>query len=516
MSIEPFSRPRARLWTSLVLACASAWGCGATERGEATDQSESAFSRERCETSARWTTQFFANDRFSPTHADGSSALTTRDDLSVHLDNAPDTHPALHPPTNLEGHPHSIIWSKTQCLKPGEAGFILMANGPVRLDVDGQTIYDGGPTGYRAIPWRSDGRCVGISVRMVSPDGQPSARLDWNGQLNDDSVPPVSAHCGGERYWHTEYFSNTRDYRPGQTPTATADDVTAVNFDWGDGAAAPVPSGTYLLENHFVARFTREGCFDEGWHEFTLDADDWIDLKIGADNVLPRSDWEARPPHTSSMTRRWYSPGGCFPIEVLYGEQGAAANVNVGWKKWQPPPPPKPPSCATGSRPRGSQGTCEGGHWLVEHWKGAAEPSSARAPGYGYEYKDYRGQPNTVFGIHENWQNPSNAPFDDIHPSYGVPQDTPFATRFTRNLEFSSGGCFTFRLEGDDGARFKIDDGPWVVDAWGNGQTRDIRTVTRPVRVERGTRTFVVEHVELGGGAGVRLNWWRTPGACAP
>ncbi len=88
----------------------------------------------------------------------------------------------------------------------------------------------------------------------------------------------------------------------------------------------------------------------------------------------------------------------------------------------------------------------------------------------------------------------SGAPHPDVYADY-------FTSRWTRSSEFH-GGTYRFEVYHDDGVRLWIDDQLYI-DKWDQAA----ETSSIDVSLTAGPHTVKVEHLELNGGASLKLSW---------
>ena len=78
-----------------------------------------------------------------------------------------------------------------------------------------------------------------------------------------------------------------------------------------------------------------------------------------------------------------------------------------------------------------------------------------------------------------------------------------FSVRWATTRVFTAGD-YQFTATADDGVRVKVDNGPWIIDAW---KDQGPTTYQTAIPLTAGEHTVTVEYYEKGGGAVANVSW---------
>ena len=204
----------------------------------------------------------------------------------------------------------SARWTKWAYFATGNYTFHLRSDDGVRLWVDEQLIidqwHDHSATTYSAAKYLGAGN-HSLRVEYYENGAQAVCQLWWDG-----GAGPITE-------WRGEYYNNTW---LGDAPGIVRND-SAINFDWGHGAADPV-----LNADYFSVRWTRAVYFDSSTnYTFYATVDDgvrlWVDGAILIDKWFPQS----HTTHSGVV----YLAAGTHQVKVEYFEQTGVAECKVSW-----------------------------------------------------------------------------------------------------------------------------------------------------------------------------------------
>ncbi len=480
------------------------------------DSGQRCIERTWARSATSWTARFYDNAQLTPSGAEppeavewphDSTATSDRLVMSGELLAAPEISPRVGCDAEA-GCTFSARWSKRHCFAAGPVALTLASAGEAELLVDNQLRLRVAAGSSETFEWPSDGRCVAVAVRYrhTAAEVTPAMQLSWLRATNAGS--PLERSCGGDEHWRGHFFS--RHLADDDQAAFTDPAVSAISFDWQDGAPAPTVAAS------FAARWTKTHCFAAGRYLFVLDADDDGTLRVDDRRLIDADSWH----EAKGQPVAWDTAGGCFALEVTFVDRGGAASIELRWELDAdrdgdgvpdsldrcadlagPQQGCPPPSCTPDDADdHGSR--CPAGAWRVELWEDSLTPGISRERHECYQ-QSYAGfNADTRHGVEVLWG--QGSPWPDA-------PNVRFASRWTRNRWFG-GGCYAVRLIGDDGIRLGIDNTSqrsprWVFDRWGNA--RQVVNETRLLWIDHGWRTLRLEHVERGGSAAAQLNWKR-------
>jgi hypothetical protein len=256
-------------------------------------------------------------------------------------------------------------------------------------------------------------------------------------------------------FWHSEYWNNTT---LSGTPVVQQDEEN-LDWDWGTGSPA-----AGVNADRFSARWTRYIYMDTaGTYRLTATADDGIRVRVDGSTII--DEWYDHSVLT--FTADVGLSAGHHRVEVEYYENSGDAVAKLSW--------------ATAPV-------------TFSHWRGEY-----------YNNMTLSGDPVLVrddTSIDFNWGSGT--------PGSGLPSDG-FSVRWTRTVDFGSGGFYRFTATSDDGARLWIN-GHLLVDKWFD---RAFTAYSGDIYVS-GEVPIKLEYYENGGLAAVRLTWTLVSGTTPP
>lgn len=264
------------------------------------------------------------------------------------------------------------------------------------------------------------------------------------------SAPTPTPRALPDTSWRAAYFDNVS--LEGDPIFVTR--VNAVSFDWGDNS--PVP-GVVPADN-FSARFERMLTLEDGFYEFTVQADDGVAVWIGGDLVV--NEWHMAEPPEYQFGRQLTGP---TPVRIEYFEAGGQAAVRFEYR-------------------------------LVTEfpdWKASYFNVIDLAGGPQWIQAEPRGP---TLDLSRYWSLDSPVP--------GVIPADNWSARW-EGTYFFEGGNYVFWARADDGVRLWIDD-ILVLDAWEDsaGYVEELFYGIGP-----GDHTVRIEYYERGGIARIEANW---------
>jgi hypothetical protein len=325
----------------------------------------------------------------------------------------------------------SARWSRTLSFPAGTYRFHAAADDGIRLWVDDRLLVDAWY--QQSLPndhWGDlvlDEELHQVKVEYYEDGGGAHAHVWWE---------RLDSFSG----WKGEYYDNREMLWP---PLMTRDDAQ-INFDWGTG-----PPVSWMPDDNFSVRWTREMTFEPGFYRIAVRADDGVRVWLD-DTRLMIDKWHPMDNELHYIEGTYLSGKHRFKVE--YFEQNGHARIQF-WVVATP--------------------------WKAEYFANT----------------DLEGEPVLV-----RMQERLDFDWGYGAPVSGLPADE-FSVRWTMQQEFEA-GYYTFNLAADDEARLYID-GQTVLDM------RIPANESGSVRcyLYAGEHTVVVEYVERTGGASLRLNW---------
>ncbi|HHN93430.1 MAG TPA: hypothetical protein ENK17_01555, partial [Anaerolineae bacterium] len=345
----------------------------------------------------------------------------------------------------------------------------------VRVWVDDALIVDGWQDQSRPNTRTGDvilsARQHTVTVEYYEHGGGASVHVWWQ-PLDDYAL------------WDGEYFAN-RQFEG--SPVMVRGDA-AIDFDWGTG-----PPVSWMPDDDFAVRWTREVVFPAGCYRFAVQADDGV--RFWLDQSLLIDKWE-------DMDYELHHIGTCLQgahtLRLEYYEHTGSARVRFWWGL-DPGDnlPPAYPGLSGGAATTSTSST--GGTT-------AATSSTSTAPAVDpwqaayFDNPDLRGEPvmtreETRLSHDWGWGSPGAA----------LPPDG-FSARWEQPIAFER-GMYRFVTVSDDGVRLWVD-GRLLIDAWQpmRGQRQKV------VWLSAGEHVVRLEYYEESGAVQVRLTWQRLPG----
>jgi len=337
----------------------------------------------------------------------------------------------------------SARWSRTLHFEGGTYQFLASVDDGIRVWVDDMLIIDS---------WQ-DGSLRTVSHALPLVRGNHRLRIEYLERAGEAVMRFWWERIESFSDWKGEYWPN-RDLDG--APALVRNDLR-VDYDWGEGAAAPG-----LPRDDWSARWSRIVEFDAALYRFYVLVDDGARLWV--DGVLLLDEWRESSSRTVSALLS-LAPGR-HSVRLEYFERGGSARVRLWWER------------------EGSFPDWRGEYWANRHLAGS--PALAR------------NDPAIDF----TWGEGS--------PDGSLPADE-FSARWTRRLHLE-GGLYRFRLLADDGARVWVD-GELVLDTWSHYSPNEI-SADRDLGT--GQHDLRVEYFEGGGNARMRFRWERVDDAYYP
>jgi beta-N-acetylglucosaminidase/Zn-finger nucleic acid-binding protein/SH3-like domain-containing protein/ribosomal protein L31E len=221
--------------------------------------------------------------------------------------------------------------------------------------------------------------------------------------------------------------------------------------------------------DHYSAKYTTAKRIQAGEYIVTTKADDGVRIYIDGQLVLDR--WNSGAYNGES-------------IKVNIGDRNVANpnEKNIHWVDIQ----------------YREDTWTSGIEFFMEPYSGAITSDSWL--GEFYPNKALQGTPVIMSGINElkfNWGNGS--------PHYTIPNDN-FSARFTKKVNITDPGFYTFDVAADDGVKVWLDD-KLIMDIWKDG----INKASHVVNLAQGEHTIRVEYYEYTSGATLSLQYSKIP-----
>jgi hypothetical protein len=254
--------------------------------------------------------------------------------------------------------------------------------------------------------------------------------------------------------WQASYWNNT---------SLSGDPVlqrteASINYDWGTGSP-----GAGVNADGFSARWTRYLDVTAGTYRFTATSDDGIRLWVDGTLVIDQWNDHGATTYTGDVTLT----AGHHLVKVEYYENQIFAFASVPW----------PPSLVVGSG------------WLGEYF---SNPDLSGSPVLS----------RSDSSINFDWGSGS--------PGSGLPSDG-FSVRWTRTVDFGTGGMYSFTACADDGVRLWVNN-HLLIDQW---QVQAIVCYSGSEYVA-GSVPVKMEYYENTGLAAARLSWSTSGGGTVP
>jgi SH3-like domain-containing protein len=293
-----------------------------------------------------------------------------------------------------------------------------------------------------------DGQYGWIARQAVTVEGAidtvPTLRPRSRPLPSEETAPPTAN-------WQAAFYDNIS--LEGEPVFVTR--VNAVSYDWGSASPAPgvVPA------DQFSVRFERTLTLQDGFYEFSVQADDGV--RVWIDEELVVDEWHLAAPPVYQFGRELTGP---TPVRIEYFEAGGQAGLRFDY-----------------------QLVTEFPDWRASYFNVidlAGGPDLVRA------------EPRTDIALSHYWSLGSPIP--------GVISADNFSARWTGTYAFE-GGDYLFWTRADDGVRLWIDN-ILVIDAWEDnaGYTEEIFYQIGP-----GDHIITIEYYERGGIARIEADWYR-------
>ncbi len=357
----------------------------------------------------------------------------------------------------------SVRWTRSTGFLAGTYRFYASCDDGVRIYVDGALVVDAWfdqklPNTRHGDRYLADGQ-HSIVVAYYEHGGDAAAHVWWD-------------RLGSFAGWEGRYYDN-KELRGG--PTMIRDDAE-INFDWGEGPAAP-----WMPSDHFSAMWRRQVYFSPGYYRFNVRSDDGFRVWLG-DRLLMD--------YWGPLEYQWHYVDGTYlegwhPITVKYYEETGFARIRFWWE-----PSITPPSPGDGAPP-----------------PTPGPPVTGPFQGEYFNNQNLSGTPVLVRSdpaIDYNW--------GWGEPGPGVNQDH-FSVRWTGAFPFEV-GQYRFRTYTDDGVRLYVDD-RLLINAWYPMRGTRVRDYTPGA----GNHTVRVEYFERTQVARAHVTWTSAgaaPGAPSP
>ncbi len=293
-----------------------------------------------------------------------------------------------------------------------------------------------------------------LKLEYFESTGGASLALDWQVYTPDP--------CLADANWTGQYWDNTS---LSGTPDLTVEDITDVNFNWGNNSA---PVGSDF--NGFSARWTKKVVVpDTGIYIFTAGGDDGYRLKVNGNLVI--NEWNDQGYNTQSVDVE-LTAGCANTLEMEFYESTGYARATLDFVA-------KPVISA------------------------CPIPEEPTFRGRYYDSKDFSNHKfnddtNTVIDF--DWG--SGKPVEDVDDDL---DNNKFSIRWERTVHVPSPGTYRFTVGGDDGVRLKVNGGAWLLNDWGNHSYRESDATV--VITDRCDVDILFEYFENKGDARVKLAW---------
>jgi hypothetical protein len=412
-----------------------------------------------------------------------------------------------------QGYVGTLITVTGMGWSPGEPVFVFLRT--TEGDPAGNYAYAAAVADDRgsfrtALTFPNEARWSGQSVALVAARGsrsglEASAQFDLVAPSATSTVPlpelpPTQPATATSAASNTPPPTPTSTLTPTPTPTpppvitdwlgeyfvglglagapVLARNDTAIDFNWGlgsPGAGVPV--------DQFSARWTRQLNFREAHYRFTVWADDGIRLWL--DGELLIDEWRDGVVEGLAVDR--FVPGGWHALRVEYYENAGGAMVRFVLERVQAPTATPSPTLAPAytdtPTPTPPPTTAPPSQVLPSAWQGEYYANPLLAGDAVLVRTDAE--------INFDWGQGA--------PAEGLPSDA-FSVRWTGS-QWLPTGRYRYSLVADDVARLFIDGQPVLLPQ----QLRMVTLATVEVSLGEGTHVFVVEYVEISGGASIRL-----------
>ncbi len=339
------------------------------------------------------------------------------------------------------------------------------------------------------------------TARPTLPAGQTPGVSDTPAPTDTPTVTPTSTPDVIISDWLGEYFANPL---VSGAPVLFRNDLT-IGFNWGSGSPDP-----RIPVDQFSARWTRRQDFAAGFYRFTVMADDGVRFWIDGQLILDEWRDGVLLPYSLDL----YLPQGQHPLRLEYYENLGGAMVQLGWQQIEPPtatpsptlipsatagptrtatPSPTATPTPTPSATSTPSSTPEPTHTLTPVATEAPLPALWSAAYYANPGLD---GPAALSRIDAE----VNFDWGEGSPGAGIPADG-FSARWIGDV-FLQAGTYAYTVTVDDGCHVWVD-GQLLVDQWheSGGAVYPFE-----VALQGGNHTFVVEYLEVTGGANIRLS----------
>ena len=312
-----------------------------------------------------------------------------------------------------------------------------------------------------------------FSVRMVR-DG-----VEWFGETQtwDISVGggggcPLTPIATPSDRWKLEMFDNPQLSGSPVEVRTEAPGSAGFSFNWGGGRASSCTGN-----DHYGIRFSRRiQIATSGEYTFTTTTDDGVRLWVDGQLVVDR--WIDQAPTAHSGTI--FLATGTHDVRMDYYERGGGAVAAINWER-------------TGGGCSSSPIATPTDRWKLEI----------------FDNRDLSGSPVDVRtdaagsgGFHFDWggRRASDCTGND-----------DFSIRFSRRIQITTSGEYTFTTTTDDGVRLWIGGAP-IIDRWVDQAPT---SVSGKVFLAAGAHDVRMDYYERGGGAVAAVGWERTGGGCS-
>ncbi len=401
---------------------------------------------------AHWKGEYFNSDNLS------GQPVMVRDDGDIVRDiefNWDDDSPSAACSVRLNS--FSARWTGSPLFDKGFHRFTVIANGGIRLSIDGQLKID---------QWIQKSQRQSIDIELTP--GRHQVVLEYADFGGKSSVkltrrPPPCITTVPADAWRGEYFNNIS--LSGRPTIVRNDGVGMIDFDWG--LSTPNPNCLETVDG-FSVRWSRTVTFAAGTYRFTASGDDGLRLFVDGKKVI--DDWQDQllKAHTVDLELA----GGPHRIVLEYYEKYGSATVKFSWAV---------APCAA---------VVPADRWKGEYFNNpdlSGKPALARDEGEGVL--------NFVWGL----KGPDS--------NCGIDIDN-FSARWTRTASFNQ-GVYRFTISADDGVRVFVDR-QLRFERWVDQTT----THTFDVELTTGNHQITIEYYERWGSAVLKFAWQQNP--CFP
>lgn len=402
---------------------------------------------ERVGSGPGWQAEYYANQ-----HLSGSPSLR-RTDSTINFDWKEGS-----PAPGLPADHFSTRWTQAVNFGAGTFRFFASTDDGVRVWVDNRLVVDawfnqGLPNTRSGDITLNPGR-HDIRVEYYEDTGQAAARVWWQ-RIDPYPTPGVPSVVG----WRGEYFGN-RDLT-GYRTLERIDPV--IDFDWGTGSPGAW-SATYIPDDNFSIRWTRQLTFGPDYYRLSVQSDDGV--RVWVDNALVIDRWYPMTAELHYVDGVYLS--GSHQLRVEYFEQTGYASIRFwfgpGTGPGQPVPTPLPPAPGAALVDNTSPGFVKGG--TATSWRtvaGGYSGSMIWTKNNDYARKNYnwaRWYPDLAPGRYEVFVNIPDQYATTTNARYWVRHADGYTlTRLdqsTRHGQWVSLG--TFRFAGDDSEYVSLSD----------------------------------------------------------